>query len=46
MRHLGVAALTLLLPFAALFYTWWLQGKLNRYARQQLMGGERPAIVS
>jgi hypothetical protein len=24
-----------LLPFAALFYTWWVQGKLNKYGRRQ-----------
>lgn len=25
----------LLAPFAALFYTWWLQGKLNKAGRRQ-----------
>jgi len=29
----------LLLPFAGVVYTWWLQGKMNRYARQQMMTG-------
>jgi uncharacterized protein DUF4234 len=34
-----VAFSILLLPFAAILYTWWLQGKMNRYVRQQMMTG-------
>ena len=39
-------AALLLLPFAAILYTWWIQGKMNRYARQQLMSGGSAALTS
>ena len=31
----------LLAPFAPLFYTWWVQGKLNKHGRRQRAAGAR-----
>lgn len=40
----NVAFSIVLLPFASLLYTFWLQGKLNKYGRRERMAAS-PASV-